>query len=41
MARFGADVLTPERLAISAFDKPGSSTLLEAIDAGAWLILIG
>ena len=27
MARFAADVLTPERVAISAFDKPGSSTL--------------
>jgi len=30
-----ADVLTPKRVAISAFDKPSSSTLLQAIDARA------
>jgi len=41
MALFRANVLTPERLAISAFDKPGSSTLLQAIGARAGLTLIG
>jgi len=40
MARFRADILTSERLAISTSDKPGSPTLLQAIDARAGLTLI-